>query len=250
MDADCGLYIEILPAGNKRRRFKYRFEGKERLLALGTYPDVSLAMARERHAAARKWLAAGIDPGEQRKAHEAVNADKAANSFEAVAGELLAMRAKKLASGTASRERRLLDKDLSPYIGSRPIADVTAPELLAALRKIERRGAIETAHRARALAGQIFRYAIATGRAERNPASDLIGALAQPDETHFASMTDPTDVGPLLRALWSYPGTPQVVAALKLAPLVFVRPGELRRARWADIDLDTAEWRFMASKTG
>jgi len=144
----------------------------------------------------------------------------------------------------------LLDKDLSPTIGSRPIADVTAPELLAALRKIEGRGAIETAHRARALAGQIFRYAIATGRAERNPASDLIGALTAPDETHFASMTDPTDVGPLLRALWSYPGTPQVVAALKLAPMVFVRPGELRRARWADIDLDTAEWRFMASKTG
>jgi len=140
---------------------------------------VSLADARERHAAARKLLAAGVDPGEQRKAHKAVNADKAANSFEVIAGELLAMRTKKLASGTAARERRLLDKDLTPYIGSRPIADVTAPELLAALRKIERRGAIETAHRARALAGQIFRYAIATGRAERNPASDLIGALIE-----------------------------------------------------------------------
>jgi len=245
-----GLYVEIPPAGNKRWRFKYRFEGKERLLALGTYPDVSLAMARERHAAARKLLAEGIDPGAQRKAQKAVNADKAANSFEAVAGELLAMRTKKLASGTAARERRLLDKDLTPYIGSRPIADVTAPELLAALRKIEGRGAIETAHRARALAGQIFRYAIATGRAERNPASDLIGALAQPDETHFASVTDPAEVGPLLRALWSYPGTAPVAAALKLAPMVFVRPGELRRARWADIDPDAAEWRFMASKTG
>jgi len=180
-----GLYVEVPATGNKRWRWKYRFAGKEKRLSLGIYPDVSLADARERHADARKLLATGVDPGEQRKAQKAVNADKAANSFEAVAGELLAMRTKKLASGTATRERRLLDKDLSPYIGSRPIADVTAPELLAALRKIESRDAIETAHRARALAGRIFRYAIATGRAERNPAADLIGALVQPDKTQY-----------------------------------------------------------------
>jgi len=245
-----GLYIEIASSGGKWWRYKYTFQGKEKRLALGTCPDVSLALARERHAAARKLLAESIDPGEHRKATKAARAESAANSFEAIAGELLAMRTRKLASGTAARERRLLDKDLIPYIGSRPIADVTAPELLAALRKIEGRGAIETAHRARALAGQIFCYAIATGRAERNPASDLIGALVQADETHFASVTAPADVGPLLRGLWSYPGTAPVSAALKLAPLVFVRPGELRRARWADIDLDNAEWRFMAFKTG
>jgi len=247
-----GLYLLIQPNGGRWWRWDYRrpVTGRRNTLSLGTYPEVSLADARERHAQARKLLAAGVDPGENRKAAKTARAESAANSFTAIAGELLAMRANKLASGTASRERRLLDKDLSPYIGSKPIADVSAPELLAALRKIESRGAIETAHRARALAGQVFRYAIATGRAERNPATDLIGALTPPDETHFASVTDPAEVAPLLRALWSYPGTPAVAAALKLAPMVFVRPGELRRARWADIDLDAAEWRFRASKTG
>ena len=144
----------------------------------------------------------------------------------------------------------MLEKDLAPYIGRRPVGEIAASELLAALRKVEARGAVETAHRARMLAGQVFRYAIATGRAERNPAADLVGALAQPQGEHFASMTEPDQVAPLLRALYGYQGTPAVMAALKLAPLVFVRPGELRQARWADIDLDAAQWRFTASKTG
>lgn len=244
-----GLYLEIAPSGGKLWRWKYRLAGKEKRLALGIYPDVGLADARERHAAARKMLAAGIDPGEQRKAEKAVTLDKATNTFEAVADELLVIRAKRLAAGTAVRERRLLEKDLAPYIGRRPVAEVTAPELLAALRKIEARGAVETAHRAKMLSGQVFRYAIATGRAERNPAPDLKGALSQPEDRHFASVTDPDSVAPLLRALHGYQGTPAVMAALKLAPLVFVRPGELRRARWADINLDAGEWRFTASKT-
>ncbi len=244
-----GLYLEIALTGGKLWRWKYRHGGKEKRLALGAYPAVSLADARERHAEARKLLAAGIDPSEQRKAQKVAGEERAANSFEVVALELLAIREKKMAAGSIIRERRLLEKDLAPYIGRRPVAEVTAPELLAALRKIEARGAVETAHRAKLLAGQVFRYAIATGRAERNPAPDLKGALSQPDGGHFASVTDPVDIAPMLRALYGYQGTPAVMAALKLAPLVFVRPGELRQARWADIDLDAGEWRYTASKT-
>lgn len=244
-----GLYLEVSPAGGKWWRFKYRHGGKEKRLSLGTYPDTGLADARMKHAAARKLLAAGIDPGEQRKAEKVATQERSANTFAAVAAELLAQRAKKLAPGSAERERRLLETDLAA-LGNVPIADVTAPLLLRALRKVEHRGAVETAHRARMLASQVFRYAIATGRADRNPAVDLLGALSQPDKTHFASLTEPKDVAPLLRALWGYQGSPVVNAALKLAPLFFVRPGELRRAKWADIDLDAAEWRFTASKTG
>jgi integrase len=246
-----GLYVLLKPNGAKWWRWDYKrpVTGKRNTLSLGTYPDTGLAEARGKRDAARKLLAAGIDPSEQRKAVKAATAERAANSFGAVADELLAMRAGKLAPGTAVRERRLLDKDLVPYIGHVPVADVSAPAVLAALRKVEARGAIETAHRCRVLAGQVFRYAIATGRADRNPAADLVGALSQPQAGHFASVTEPAQVAPLLRAMHGYMGTPVAVAALKLAPLVFVRPGELRRARWADMDLDAGEWRFMASKT-
>ena len=144
----------------------------------------------------------------------------------------------------------MIEKDLAPFIGTLPVAEVEAPLLLAALRRIEARGAVETAHRARSLAGMVFRYAIATGRAKRNPAADLIGALQSPKVKHFASVTDPNDVAVLLRGLHGYQGSPQVMAALKLAPLLFVRPGELRTAQWTDINLDGAEWRYTASKAG
>lgn len=246
-----GLYLLVRPDGARWWRVDYRrpITSKRNTLSLGVYPLVGLAEAREKHQAAKKLLAAGIDPGLQRKAERAISADRAANSFAAVAEELLTQRASKLAEGSAVRERRLLEKDLAPYLGDLPITDITAPVLLVALRKIEARGAIETAHRARVLAGQVFRYAIATGRAERNPAADLIGALAQPKAGHFASLTEPQEVAPMLRALYGYYGTPAVMAALKLAPLVFVRPGELRHARWADIDLKAGEWRYVASKT-
>lgn len=245
-----GLYLEVSPAGGKLWRWKYRIGGKEKRLALGAYPDVTLADARERHAEARRLLAAGIDPSEQRKAERVARVKAAANTFEAVGRELLPIRAKKLTPGSVVRERRLLERDLFPHIGRRPIAEVTAPELLAALRKIEARGAVETAHRARMLAAHVFRYAIQTTRAARNPAADLVGALSQPESTHFAAVTEPAEVGALLRAIHGYTGTPVVEAALKLAPLVFVRPGELRRARWADIDLEAGEWRYIASKKG
>jgi integrase len=247
-----GLYLEVSPSGGKWWRWKYRRPGtgKENRLSFGTYPDIGLADARARRDDARRLLANGIDPGEQRKAAKAANVERIENSFAAVARELLMQRAKKLAAGSVVRERRMLEKDLVPYIGNLPVAGVTAPALLAALRKVEARGAVETAHRARTLAGLVFRYAIATGRAERNPAVDLQGALSQPQGEHFASVTEPAQVAPLLRALHGYAGTPVAMAALKLAPLVFVRPGELRRARWADVDLDAAEWRYTTSKTG
>ena len=247
-----GLYILLQPDGAKWWRWDYRrpVTGKRNTLSLGIYPDVGLANARERHAAARKMLANGVDPGEQRKAVKAATSERAANTFGAVAREWWVKREKEIAPGTAKREHRLLELYLLPYIGESPIADITAPALLRALRKPESSGKIETAHRVRSLAGQIFRYAIATGRAERNPAADLIGALESPKGEHFASVTEPAQMGPLLRALYGYDGTAVVAAALKLAPLVFVRPGELRQARWEDIDLDAAEWRYTASKTG
>ncbi|WP_423170941.1 tyrosine-type recombinase/integrase [Stenotrophomonas maltophilia group sp. CASM26] len=247
-----GLYLLLRPDGARWWRWDYRrpLTGRRNTLSFGTYPDVSLASARERHAAARKLLADGIDPGEHRKAQRAVGLERSANTFDAIAVEHLAMREKKLSPGSIKRERRLIDKDLSPYIGSHPVAAISARDLLEALRKVESRGAVETAHRARILASQVFRYAIATGRATHNPAEDLKGALSTPDGQHFASITDPGLVGGLLRAMHGYQGSPVVQAALQLAPLVFVRPGELRQARWSDIDLDASQWRFTASKTG
>lgn len=242
-----GLYLEVMPTGGKLWRWKYRYAGKEKRLALGSYPDVSLADARERHAEGRKLLAAGIDPGEQRKAEKAATADRSANTFGAVAAEMMEQRGGTLAPISRERAERLL-RYLSPIAGL-PIAAVDAPLLLAAIRKIEPRG-LETAHRARAFAGQVFRYGIATGRNKGNPARDLLGALAPVDGGHFASLTEPESVAPLLRALWGYQGGAVVQAALKVAPLVFVRPGELRTTRWADIDLEAAEWRYTTSKTG
>lgn len=255
-----GLFLLVTPAGGKLWRLKYRrpVTKKENLLTLGAFPDVKLKQARDRRDDARALLAEGIDPGEQRKAEAAATLERMENTFAAVADELLRQRAAKLANGTAIRERRLLENDLAPYIGERPIVDVTAPELLRALRKVEARGAVETAHRARMLAGQVFKYASATGRVPTNynPAIDLVGALAQPKGRNFATVYDPKKgrddlgkVAELLRALHSYQGGAVVQAALKLAPLVFARPGELRKARWADIDLDGAEWRYIASKT-
>ncbi|MFT4247649.1 MAG: integrase arm-type DNA-binding domain-containing protein [Pseudomonas sp.] len=255
-----GLMLDVMPTGSKLWRFRYYRPGSKarNTLSLGEYPAVKLADARERVRQARALLAQGIDPGEQRRAEQAAAKEHATNTFAAVAAELLAQRAKELVAGSAVRERRLLDKDLAPYIGERPIAEVTSPELLAALRKVEARGAVETAHRARMLAGQVFKYAAATGRVPTNynPAVDLVGALAQPEGRNFATVYDPQKgrddlgkVAELLRALHGYQGTPVVQAALKLAPLTFVRPGELRKARWAYIDLDAAEWRYIASKT-
>ncbi|MCP1372623.1 tyrosine-type recombinase/integrase [Dyella lutea] len=244
-----GLYLELAPSGGKWWRLKYRFGGKEKRLSLGTYPDTSLSDARAKRDEARKLLAAGVDPSLQRKAEKAALADRTANTFGAIALEFVAKREKEgLGEKSALRARRWVTKDIAA-LRDLPITDLTASVILSALRKLEQRGVAETAHRARGFIGQVFRYAIATDRAERNPAADLVGALEQTKTKHFASITDPAKIGELLRAIDAYTGSAVTVAALKLAPLTFVRPGELRTAQWSNIDLEAAEWRYTATKT-
>ncbi len=244
-----GLYLEVSPSGGKWWRFKYRFNGKEKRVSLGVHPDVSLADAREKRDEARKLIAKDIDPSEHRKTHKAQKTERAANSFEAVTREWFTKHSPGWAINHANRIIRRFERDLFPWLGDKPIADITAPVLLEVIQRIEQRGAIETAHRALQNCGQVFRYAIATQRAERDPSHDLRGALTPVKGKHFASITDPKHIGELLRAIESYEGTLTVRCALRLAPLVFVRPGELRHAKWEDIDLDTAEWRYTVSKT-
>ena len=247
-----GLYLLLRTDGARWWRWDYRrpVTGRRNTLSLGTYPDVSLAVARERHAAARRLLAGGIDPGEHRKAQRRAVVESSSTTFEAIAAEYFCMRAGKLSAESIKHERRLVEGNLNPYVGSCPVGAVSARELLDALRRIEARGAVKSAHRARGVAGRVFRSAIATGRADRNPADDLRGALASSEVQHFPSITDPSLIAGLLRATYGYQGSPVVQAALRLAPLVFVRPGELRHALWDDIDLDAGQWRFTATKTG
>jgi integrase len=244
-----GLFLLVAPTGGKLWRMKYRFEGKEKLLSFGPYPDMPLIRAREKRDEARKLLADGIDPGEHLKAVKATKTERAANSFEVVAREWYGKYSPNWAEHHGDRILRRFERDIFPWIGSRPIAEVKAPELLAVVRRIESRGALETAHRALANCGQVFRYAIATGRAERDIAPDLRGALPPVKPDNFAAVTDPAKVAMLLRTLDGYQGTLPVACALRLAPLVFVRPGELRKAVWADIDLDAAEWCYHVTKT-
>lgn len=243
-----GLFLLVAPTGGKWWRFKYRFEGKEKLLSLGTYPDVSLKDARERRDDARKQIADGIDPSHSRKAQKAMRQIQAANSFEAVAREWYSKHSPNWVDAHGSRIIRRLERDIFLDLGARPIADITAPELLAVIRKIEARGALETAHRALGNCGQVFRYAVATGRAVRDPSGDLRGALPPVKGEHFAAVTDPALVPQILRAIDGYKGSAVVSCALRLAPLVFVRPGELRGAEWAEIDLDGAEWRIPGAR--
>jgi integrase len=243
-----GLYVDVTPAGRKRWRWKYRVEGREKLLSMGLYPEVTLLAARARRDDARKLLAGGVDPSVHRQASKASQAESASNSFEVIAREWFVKHESGWAASHSKRLIARLEKDVFPFIGSRPIAEVTAPELLRVLRRIEDRGALETAHRAKTNCGQVFRYAIATGRAERDISADLKGALPPVKVEHMASVTDPELVGPLLRVLDGYKGTLTVRCALKLAPLLFVRPGDLRTAQWADIDLEKAEWRPLVKK--
>jgi integrase len=241
-----GLYLEVSPAGGKWWRWKYRFGGKETRISLGVYPDVPLKAAREKRDAARRQLAAGIDPGQARKAEKLSQAG--ADSFEAIAREWHTKFAPGWVASHGDRILTRLEKDLFPWIGKRPIAEIKAPDLLAVLRRVESRGALETAHRAMQNCGQVFRYAVATGRAERDPTGDLRGALPVPKEKHHASMIDPKRIGELLRAIDAYEGFFATKCALRFAPLVFVRPGELRKAQWPEIDLDKAEWRIPAAR--
>lgn len=237
-----GLFLLLTPTGGKLWRLKFRFDGKEKLLALGSYPDVSLKDARARRDEARKLLADGIDPAEERKAAKAARVVAVANNFEAIAREWFGKQASGWADTHADKILQRLEKDVFPWLGSRPISGITPPDLLATVRRIEARGALDTAHRALQNCGQIFRYAVATGRAERDPTGDLRGALPPRRTGHFAAITEPVEVGALLRAIDAFKGTLIVQSALKLGPLVFVRPGELRKAEWAEFDLEKGEW--------
>jgi len=242
-----GLYLLITPGADGYRgrlwRLRYRYARVEKLLSLGNYPDVSLKRAREKRDEARRLLADGVDPSARRKGDQQSKAE----TFEVIAREWLELRAKTSAAITMRKAQWLLEM-IFPRIGKRPIREVTAPELLAALRKIESRGHHETAHRAKQKCGQVFRYAIATGRADRDITADLRGALAPVISQNHASLTDPTEIGALLRAIDGYEGQPITAAALKLAALVFVRPGELRGARWSEFDLNGAEWRIPGER--
>jgi integrase len=242
-----GLFLLIAPAGGKWWRFKYRFGGKEKLLSLGTYPEVSLAQARERRDTARKQVADKIDPSQARKAEKASRIQEE-NTFEAVAREWYGKFSANWAPNHSIKIKNRLENDVFPYIGGQPISDIKAPELLMVLRRIESRGALDTAHRARTNCSQIFRYALATGRAERDPAADLRGALPPAKDGHFSAITDPEGVSGLLRAIDGYQGSFVTRCALKLAPLLFVRPGELRQMEWAEINLDASEWNIPAEK--
>ena len=244
-----GLYLEITTKGAKYWRQKYRFLGKERKLAHGVYPDVSLKMARDRRDAARRLLADGIDPSEHRKAQKEAEQAKTTNTFEAVAREWHGKQSHIWTDRHAHYVLKRLELNIFPWLGNKPIADITAKEVLTTIRRIEDKGALHTAHRALSSCGQVFRYAVATGKAPADPCRDLRGALPPEKVQHRAAITDPVKVGELLRAIDNYEGSIVVKCAMKLAPLVFVRPGELRQAEWKDIDFEQAEWRFTVTKT-
>ena len=242
-----GLYLLINQVG-KYWRFDYRFAGKRKTLALGTYPDVSLSGARSKLNDARKLLANDVDPSEYRKVQKATTIERAASSFEAVAREWIAKFAPNGSPAHGEKITTRFERDVFPWMGGRPISEVTAPLLLTVVRRIESRGATETAHRALQSCGQVMRYAVATGRAERDPSADLRGSLPPVNERHHASITEPKKIGELLRAIEGYTGSLATRCALILAPLTFVRPGELRHAEWSEFDLANVEWRIPAEK--
>ncbi|WP_261535566.1 tyrosine-type recombinase/integrase [Burkholderia multivorans] len=243
-----GLHLLVTPAGGKRWVLKYRFGGKEKSLALGMYPEVSLSDARRRRDDAREKLAAGIDPSDAKKAEKRAARLSAENSFEAVAREWHAKYAPIWSESHANRVLRRLEVDAFPWIGGTPVANLEPPDVLDALRRVEKRGALETAHRLQANISQVCRYAVATGRAKRDVTADLRGALPPVQTEHMAAITDPRQVAELLRAIDGYHGTFPVSCALRLAPLLFQRPGELRAAEWAEIDLDAGIWEIPSER--
>jgi integrase len=239
-----GLYLLVNPTGSRWWRLKYRVSGREKLLSLGVYPDVSLKLARDRRDEARKLIAQGIDPSAQRQAEKSATS----NTLEAIAREWHTKFAPGWAKSHGDKILRRLERNVFPWLGSRPIESLTAPDLLACLRRIEKRGRIDTAHRTHQNLSQVFRYAVATARATRDPNADLRGALPPPQREHYPTLTNPDDVGALLRAIEGYTGGEVVAAALRLAPFVFTRPGELRKARWSEFDLENKQWRIPAER--
>ena len=243
-----GMYLLVTAAG-KYWRFNYRYDGKRKTLALGVYPTVSLAEARKRNEKARELLSRDIDPNASKREQKQIKADLAANTFELVARAWLKKTEVTRKEITQNRITTLMEQDVFPYIGTLPINSIGPRDVLnKVLRKIEARGSIDTAHRAKQICGRVFRYGVAIGLAERDVTSDLRGALAEIPKSHFAAITEPKLAGELMRAIFGYTGHPTTVAALKMAPLVFVRPGELRKAEWVEVDLVGAEWRIPGDK--
>lgn len=246
-----GLFLHVTAQGGRYWRLKYRFAGKEKLLALGVFPEVSLAEARQRREAARALLRDGMDPNTERKATVLAARDAATNTFEAIAREWLQKQSNKLAKTTHAKAVAMFETWAFPWIGSRPVAEITPRVLLeSVLRRVEAAGKLETVHRLKQRCGQVFRYAIATGRAERDPTPDLRGALETHKPRNHSAITDPARIGELLRAIDGYQGNLVTRCALRLTPLLFVRPGELRRAEWAEFDLEAAhpQWSIPAAK--
>ncbi|GAB2851645.1 tyrosine-type recombinase/integrase [Pseudoduganella ginsengisoli] len=243
----AGMYLLVKETG-KYWRMNYRFLGKRKTLALGVYPEVSLATARKRRDEARKLLAEGIDPSQAKRNDRSARAAAAEQTFEVIAHQWLSKIAPTRTASTQEKVRGWLEKNIFPAIGKKPITEIKPRDVLAAVQKMEARGAVESAHRVKQVCGQIFRFAVALDLVERDITADLRGALAPTVKGNFAAITEPKQVGALMRAIYDYHGFPAAVAALKLAPLVFVRPGELRAAEWAEIDLDAAEWRIPAAK--
>jgi integrase len=236
-----GLYLLITPSGGKLWRFKYRFDNKDGLMAFGSYPELSLADARQRREDARRLLANGVDPGAAKKAQKASRADSNANSFEVIAREWHEKFKDSWSESHAHVVINRLERNIFPWIGNRPIAEIEPPEVLSVLQRMESRGAHETARRMKTVCGQIFRYGVATGRCKRDQTTDLKGALKPPVTKNMAALTNPKDVAELLRASDEYTGSFVVKCALKLAPLWFCRPGELRKTEWVEIDFENAE---------
>lgn len=244
-----GVYLEVMPTGAKYWRLKYRIAGKEKRLAFGVYPEVRPQEARDKAKEARELIRMGTDPSEKKKAIKRAAEIAGANTFEKVAREWLEGRKSHVEPAQVTKTLARLEKDVFPWMGKRPMAEIDAPEILIVLRRIDSRGARFTAHRVRSEISRIFRFAIATGRVKNDPARDLLGAIPPPVEKHFSSITEPEKVAEMLCAFDGFTGTFPVLCALKLAPMLFVRPGELRSAEWASIDLDKAEWRYHVSKT-
>ena len=245
-----GLYIEIAPSGGKWWRWKYRFDGREKLLSMGTYPDVTLKGARERRDEARALLQSGVDPGAARKAAKASRSAAGVNCFETVAREFHGIKCEEWSEAHAKRWLERLEKDVFPWVGSLQLPDVTAPVLLATLRRVEARGVRETVHSIQQACGQIFRHGIVTGRCERNPAADLRGALKPVLVKNMAAVTEPSAVGDLMRAIDGYKGSALTRGALVLSALLFQRPGNVRAMRWATVVLegDAPTWTIPAAE--
>ena len=246
-----GLYLLVTPSGGKLWRYKYRFDGKEKLLSIGAYPDVSLASARERRDAARKLIASDppIDPSENKKTTKAKKIANTTNTFELWAVKWAKSYFTNKTESHKERTMRRLELYIFPWIGKKPISEITTPQILETVKRIENLNKLETAHRTLQAMSQVFRLAVQSGVALRDPCVDLKGALPATVVKHMPAFTEPKDVAELLRAIDGFTGTLTVQCALRLSPLVFVRPGELRKAKWADIDLDASEWRYRVSKT-